>query len=184
MIRGLCKITIEAMDKSYSSKIIKAIFSSKMLLMAILAGCIVFNNSSFAQSSPQTYTTPGSYSFTVPSCVTSINVEVVGGGGNGGGNGGNGGSGGGYSSGTFSVTPGTAYTVNVGAAGGTTNVGALISATGGGSNGGAAGSGSGGSVNRTGGLGGSGTSTYFGGGGGGWSGGGGMSGGGGASGSW
>ena len=61
---------------------------------------------------------PGTYTFTVPSGVTSIRCRVVGAGGSGatGGGGGQatGGGGGGYAHGVFAVTPGTSYTVTVG----------------------------------------------------------------------
>ena len=72
-----------------------------------------------------TYTTPGTYSWVAPTGVTSVAAVVVGGGGSGGnvcmctGNKGGGGGGGGalrYGNG-ISVTPGTSYTVTVGAGG-------------------------------------------------------------------
>ena len=97
-----------------------------------------------------TWTGPGTYNWSVPSCVNYICIEVWGAGGGGGGdissgsNGGGGGGGGGYGYQCFSVTPGAAYVVTVGAGGtggqgchcdgivgGTSSVGALISATGG-----------------------------------------------------
>jgi len=69
------------------------------------------------------YSTPGTYTWTAPVGVTRIQVLVVGGGGGGGGGGtiydGNGGGGAGgvvYNS-NFTVSPGTAYTVIVGAGG-------------------------------------------------------------------
>lgn len=74
---------------------------------------------SFGQST-QTFNTPGTYTFTVPSGVTSITVEAWGaggGGGNGGGGGGNGGGGGGYAKSTFAVTPGSTYYYTVGLGG-------------------------------------------------------------------
>lgn len=84
---------------------------------------------------------PGTYTFTVPNNVTKIRARVVGGGGGGRQNGA-GAAGGGYAHGEFTVTPGTNYTVTVGAGGvgnattptdgGTSSFGALISATGGG----------------------------------------------------
>ncbi|HLP14258.1 MAG TPA: T9SS type A sorting domain-containing protein [Flavobacteriales bacterium] len=132
---------------------------------------------SFAQTATQTYTSSGTY--TVPTGVTSITIEVVGAGGDGGSNGGGGGGGGGYAVGTFSVSPGATLPVVVGVngtgtVGGTTSVSTLISATGGAngssggvSPGGAGGTGIGGFNNYTGGNGGNGTYTYFGGGGGG-----------------
>ncbi len=82
----------------------------------------------------------GTFTFVVPSGVTSIRIRVVGGGGGGTqhpSQGGGGGGGGGYAHGVFTVTPGTSYTVTVGAggnwstgnaqAGGTSSFGALIS---------------------------------------------------------
>lgn len=132
-------------------------------------------------SQVQTYTVPGTYSFTVPASVTTLTLEVVGAGGSGGGNGGGGGGGGGYAKGIYTVTPGAVLSVNVGTGGGgagsgTSNVGSLISATGGANGvsvanptiggGGAGGLGSGGTIaNYTGGTGGGGYWTYFGGGG-------------------
>ncbi len=132
-------------------------------------------------SQVQTYTVPGTYSFTVPASVTTLTLEVVGAGGSGGGNGGGGGGGGGYAKGIYTVTPGAVLSVNVGTGGGgagsgTSNVGSLISATGGANGvsvanpniggGGAGGVGSGGTIaNYTGGTGGGGYWTYFGGGG-------------------
>ena len=78
----------------------------------------------------QTYTTPGTYTWVVPPCVTTITVKVWGGGGGGGGTSsrqsntgdeacteGGGGGGGGFSMRTYSVTPGETYTIVVGAGG-------------------------------------------------------------------
>jgi hypothetical protein len=70
----------------------------------------------------QSYTTAGTYTFTVPANVTKLSWLVVGGGGGGGGagssNGGGGGGGsGGISIGTSSVTPGQQLSVVVGAGG-------------------------------------------------------------------
>jgi len=71
------------------------------------------------------YTSPGSFTFTVPQGVTSIIVECIGGGGKGGNATGfgfraqfavaGGGAGGSYAKKTISTTPGTSYTVVVGA---------------------------------------------------------------------
>ncbi len=77
----------------------------------------------FSQSANQTiYSAAGSYTFTVPSCISVITVETWGSGGGGGSNsddtdGGGGGGGGAYSRSTFTVTPGTTYSVTVGAGG-------------------------------------------------------------------
>ncbi|WP_310560128.1 choice-of-anchor D domain-containing protein [Flavobacterium sp.] len=83
-----------------------------------------------AQSS-QTYNTAGTYTFTVPTGIISIDIEVWGAGGAGGGatannSAGGGGAGGGYvKKVAMSVTPGSTYTVTVGAGGtgGATNGG-------------------------------------------------------------
>ncbi|MBC7865634.1 MAG: T9SS type A sorting domain-containing protein [Bacteroidia bacterium] len=134
---------------------------------------------SLSQSGTQTFTVSGT--FTVQTGVTSLDIEVVGAGGDGGGNGGGGGGGGGYAKGTYSVTPHQVLIVTVGTGGGgassgTSSVGSLISATGGGNGtsvsnpniggGGAGGVGTNGTtINNTGGTGGGGYWTYFGGGG-------------------
>jgi hypothetical protein len=65
------------------------------------------------------YTSSGTYSWTCPAGVYYVNVLAIGGGGNGGGGsaGGSGGGGGGLGwINNYAVTPGTAYTVTVGAA--------------------------------------------------------------------
>jgi len=101
-------------------------------------------------TSIQTFSTTGTTSWTAPAGVTSVSYLVVAGGGGGGGDanstGGGGGGGGGYRTGTLSVTPGTAYTVTVGAGGaggatgrgsnGSNSVFATITSTGGGGGGG------------------------------------------------
>jgi hypothetical protein len=90
--------------------------------------------------------TAGTYSFTIPAGVTSVRVQLWGGGGGGGGstaagNVGSGGAGGGYAEGIFTVSPGQALSIAIGAGGGptvtggTTSISGLptaISATGGG----------------------------------------------------
>jgi len=144
------------------------------LLLTLIGGTV------FSQT---TVTFTSSSTFNVPAGVTSVDIEVVGAGGNGGGNGGGGGGGGGYASGTYAVTPGQVLTVTVGVAGGGPVGGAsavdmMIGATGGENGtvvttgnllggGGAGGTATGGTINRTGGNGGAGRWTYFGGGGGG-----------------
>ncbi len=145
----------------------------------LLAACFSF--AAFSQSGEMEFTSSGT--FTVPAGVTSLFMEVVGAGGSGGYNGTGGGGGGGYSSGIYSVTPGSELIIYVGTAGvdaatGTTEVDGFLMATGGengvsvpnpeiggGGNGGVS---YGGNIsNYFGGQGGGGYYTYFGGGGGG-----------------
>lgn len=74
----------------------------------------------------QSYTSAGSYSFTVPNGIYSLTATIVGGGGGGGGffgsgdnhAGGAGGSGGYYTGSTIAVTPGETLSLTVGAGGG------------------------------------------------------------------
>jgi hypothetical protein len=96
-------------------------------------------------TSPKTFSTPGTYSWTVPPGVTSICIEAWGAGGNGGaglsgGQSAGGGGGGGYGYQCFTVIPGTQYTVIVGSGGSgsstssvSSTIGSLISVLGGGS---------------------------------------------------
>ena len=146
--------------------------------------------------SPTIYATPGTYTWTCPAGVTSVNVDLYGAGGGGGyggtsvGNGGGGGGGGGFCSRTaIPVSCGVSYTIVIGSGGlGATatlvaGTGATTSATFGavaltasggiggvnflsGGAGGAGGVGAGGAVNRSGGSGGLGTSAGSGAGGG------------------
>lgn len=96
---------------------------------------LLFSFTLFSQS-PETFSQPGTYTWTVPPCVTSITVKIWGGGGGGGGTSsrqtitdeeactqGGGGGGGGFAMRTYSVTPGETYSIVVGA-GGTGGVGA------------------------------------------------------------
>lgn len=115
-----------------------------------------------AEHGQQYFTSSGT--FTVPSNVTKVYVEVWGGGGGSSGNAGSSGAGGGYAAGYLAVTPGAGVAVTVGAAGtagasgsgagagGTSSI-STVSATGGAAgNGGpgAGGVGSGGTLNITG----------------------------------
>ncbi|NLU40271.1 MAG: hypothetical protein GXX78_15440, partial [Bacteroidales bacterium] len=85
---------------------------TKTLIIAILISTTVYSQNS------ATFITSGT--FVVPPGVTQITVQAWGGGGRGGtGNGAGGGGGGAYSSSLLNVTPGTNYTVTVGA--GSTN---------------------------------------------------------------
>ncbi|MET3481530.1 hypothetical protein [Methylobacterium sp. 1973] len=112
--------------------------------------------------------TNGSYTWTCPTGLTRVFAQVWGAGGGGSGGGNSAGSGGGYSAGWFTVTPGTSYTIIVGAGGpgnsgtstggngGTSSFASFCSATGG--LGGSAGpqtggNGSGGQINLQGGRG-------------------------------
>lgn len=89
----------------------------KLSIFIFILSAVLFNS----QTASQNYTTAGTYTFTVPTDVTSVTIRAWGAGGGGGG-GTNasalrGGGGGGFSSGTFVVTPGATYTVVVGAGG-------------------------------------------------------------------
>lgn len=157
-----------------------------------LVPSLAFGQRLFGRGQYMVYAAAGTYTFTVPSGVRKLRVRCIGAGGSGGvvtdsnvrsttKYGATGGAGGGYAEKTFAVTPGSTYTVTVGAggaavtrsttgysngnAGGTTSFGAMCSATGGGagtantvsgtlpaSNSG--GTGSGGDINLTGGTGG------------------------------
>jgi len=74
------------------------------------------NNISLSGSTVTSFTSTGATTWTAPSGVTSIRYLVVAGGG-GGGKFGGGGGGGGVLTGTLAVTPGTIYTMTVGAGG-------------------------------------------------------------------
>ena len=90
-------------------------------------------------TSPLTFSSSGTFDWTVPTGVFNICVEIWGGGGDGGPLGtpsyqatpGMGGGGGGYGYQCFSVTPGTRYIVTIGGPGGNSSLGNLISASGG-----------------------------------------------------
>ena len=147
----------------------------RWLLMPLMAMVFLFTNVNAWGQVVQTYTTAGSYTWRCPADVTSVTVECWGGGGGGGGAAipgslnhtrGGGGAGGGYVKRTsYTVTPGTLYTVYVGNGGsaGSTSGGAggsgeasyfidfnTISATGG--NGGGGGTASNGTHNGAGGT--------------------------------
>jgi hypothetical protein len=160
--------------------------------MAILKNTVISDSTNITipggnntQRSITTYTNPGSYTWTAPTGVTSIQVLVVGGGGGGGwgnpaadGNGGGGAGGVVYNS-AYTVVPGNNYSVTVGAGGatpatsganqrgttGSNSVFDTITAFGGGGGGSditnagiAGGSGGGASCSASGGAGGAGTS--------------------------
>lgn len=123
-----------------------------------VSGCSAASNSVTPAVTCATYTTAGTYTWVAPAGVTSVSAVVIGGGGSGGagdgaGCGGSGGGGGALAyANNIAVTPGTGYTVVVGA-GGTSGAGGLsnfkcsakASGGGGGSTGGGGG-GSGGTV--------------------------------------
>ena len=113
------------MNQTYLSSTKNTVLSLKSskairLLLMVLFVCLFAN---VASAQTQTFTTPGTTTWTCPPGVTSINVEAWGGGGAGAsvGNGRNGGFGGGgggaYASSLISVTPGTSYTIVVGKGG-------------------------------------------------------------------
>lgn len=106
------------------SVLVKKRFKASLLLFTLLSSF-----GAFSQTQTQTFNNPANNgqpanTFTVPSGVTSITVEVWGAGGGGGNsnnttnNGGAGGGGGGYArKALIGLTPGTTYTVTVGAGG-------------------------------------------------------------------
>src|SRR5689334_2272993 len=71
----------------------------------------------FSSALPAQVTFTESGTFIVPAGVTQITIEMVGAGGNGASNGGGGGGGGGYAKGTYTVVPGTSYSIVVGEGG-------------------------------------------------------------------
>src|SRR5687767_8944602 len=95
---------------------VKLHFKGIIVPLICLLAFLLTGFNSFSQT--QSFTTPGASTWTVPSGVTTITVQVWGGGGRGGtrttaGEGGGAG-GGGFSKKTFSVTPGTVYNLSVG----------------------------------------------------------------------
>lgn len=109
------------------------ISKSKSLIGLIAIILIVSTENGFGQSIPpieitQTITTTGAGSYTVPTGVTSINVEAWGGGGRGGSVtnnsniGGGGGGGGAYAISTISVTPDSSISYSIGQGGNNLNV--------------------------------------------------------------
>ena len=116
-----------------------------------------------------TYTTPGTYTWVAPACVTSVAIVAVGGGA-GGLYGGGGGAGLGYRN-AYAVSPGTSYTVVVGAGGTCSSSGAnsffvnacsVVSGRGGGRSSGGSYSGTGGGSGGNGNQGGGGAGGYAG----------------------
>jgi hypothetical protein len=94
---------------------------SYIAIFSVLISSILFPVSEVSAANVE-FNTPGTYSWTVPSGVTSITVDVWGGGGGGGAGGrsgsagyGAGGGGGGYSQSTYSVTGGEVFNITVGA---------------------------------------------------------------------
>ncbi len=86
------------------------------------SNCLSYDTSSCTGTSTPSqnnmvFDTSGTFSWTAPSGVTSVTVELWGGGGSGGPWGGGGGGGAGYGKGTYTVTPGTSYTITVGKGG-------------------------------------------------------------------
>ena len=85
----------------------------------LLVGLLVVSTEFFAQT--DTYTVAGTQTWTCPAGVSSVSVQCWGGGGGSGGasnilnSAGGGGGGGAYAYSVINVTPGTTYTINVGA---------------------------------------------------------------------
>ncbi len=114
------------------------IFSDRFKLI------MLFMMSTMAYGQSQIYSTPGSYNWVVPPCVTQVTVQVWGGGGGGGAvwsrfsptdnssfsaeacTAAGGGGGGGFASRTYTVVPGDNYTIVVGAGG----LGGIVNASG------------------------------------------------------
>ena len=101
-----------------------AVRAGNIRLLFFILGMLSVPKSGLFGQSPVTYSTPGTYTFTVPACVTSITVQCWGAGGGGGGadEGGSGaaaagGGGGGYATATLTNLSAT-YTVVVGSGGG------------------------------------------------------------------
>ncbi|HLO52977.1 MAG TPA: Ig-like domain-containing protein [Saprospiraceae bacterium] len=101
-----------------------ALFALSQTFVASGAEKTILRDNSLLDNPPvattQTYSTAGTYTFTVPAGVTTITVDTWGGGGRGGSrtsgsNAYGGGGGGAFSRHTLSVTPGQTYTVTVGA---------------------------------------------------------------------
>ncbi|MBG6110391.1 hypothetical protein IWX84_001259 [Flavobacterium sp. CG_9.10] len=117
-------------NNSFNTTILYNLCRSILALFFLLVA-----NFTTAQSIPATFQTSGTSTWTCPAGVTRITVEAWGGGGRGAvstgaGDGYGGGGGGAYAKSDISVTPGTVYTVNVGA-GGVFNGGSLTAINGG-----------------------------------------------------
>ena len=91
--------------------------------LAVITGVVVSNPGASAAPTVATFSTPGSFNWTVPAGVTSVTIQVAGAGG-GDGNSSSGGLGG-YLAGDFVMTPGDSITVHVGGAGATMSVGGV-----------------------------------------------------------
>ena len=95
----------------------------KPLVASLTCLAALGTHAAFALTQPPAYTTPGTYTYTVPADVVALQVAAAGGGGGGGGydasGGGSGGIGGTGSllNGTIPVTPGSTVTVVVGGPG-------------------------------------------------------------------
>lgn len=121
------------------------------------------SNTPVLYQSPKTFSTAGTYQWVVPPGVTSICIEIWGGGGPGGTSPFNinfgptgGGGGGGYGYQCFTVIPGSSYSIVVGGEGDTSSVGTLIYATGG-----TAGAPGSSAVSSSGGIGGTASSSFY-----------------------
>jgi hypothetical protein len=100
------------------------LFANTGMMKTVLSGfsfLFLFSAIQLSAQPAQTYSTAGTFTFTVPAGVTSLDVQAWGGGGCAGNNTGRracgGGGGGAYTGGTINVTPGATLTVVVGAGG-------------------------------------------------------------------
>ena len=109
------------MQKLLKNKYLAGTLLAILLIASILGSQSILLSTARASTVIETFTTPGTYSWTCPSWVTQVTVEVWGAGGGGGGNlaqwQGSGAGAGAYSSSTLTVIPSDHYSVVVGTPG-------------------------------------------------------------------
>lgn len=123
LITGAFLFQKDSLNQENVSAAVDCVSGGGVTCAATISGMYIIN----------TYTGPGTTTWTVPTGVTSVEYLVVGGGGGGaGGLGGGGGGGGGFLAATgYAVTSGNSYTITVGAGGTGTNGDDLKGGTGG-----------------------------------------------------
>lgn len=118
-------IPISHFNKNFFMKTVLQYFKRSVLVLLLLTSAMFFSKQSIGQGS-QTFSTPGTATFTVPVGVTSVRVECWGAGAGGSNNTNTGGGGGAFAgNNAVAVTPGTNITITVGA-GGDANAGSNI----------------------------------------------------------